>query len=132
GPWTIDATRPTVTAIDSAAAADWSGGGAAVVDAALTQLLVGCDETMATSGPGSVLETGNWRLVEAVADGVVDTGDCGGLADDDVAAVLPAVQYDAGLGVATVAVGAGSGLPAGSYRILACPALADVAGNALD
>jgi len=132
GPWTIDATRPTVTAIDSVAAADWSGGGAAVVDAALTQLLVGFDETMATSGPGSVLETGNWRLVEAGADGVVDTGDCGGLADDDVAAVLPAVQYDAGLGVAAVAVGAGSGLPAGSYRILACPALADVAGNALD
>jgi len=132
GPWTIDATRPTVTSIDSVAAADWSGGGAAVVDAALTQLLVAFGEEMATSSPGSVLETGNWRLVEAGPDGVVDTGDCDGLADDDVAAALPAVQYDAGLGVAAVAVGAGRGLTTGSYRIFACPALTDAAGNGLD
>lgn len=132
GPWTIDATRPAVEAIDSVAAADWSGGGAAVVGAALTQLLVSFDEEMSTSGAGSVLDTGNWRLVEAGADAVVDTDDCDGVADDDVPAALPAVRYDAGLGVAAVAVGSGSGLPAGSYRLLACPTLADRAGNGLD
>ncbi len=132
GPWSIDTTRPGVAGIDSVAAADWTGSGATAIAAAVTRLLVTFDEAMAETGAGAVTDTANWLLVEAGADLLRDTLDCSGPGGDDVAVAVTGFGYDAGLLTAALAVGPGTGLPAGSYRLFACATLTDSAGNELD
>jgi len=132
GPWTVDQTAPQVDAVDSVPEAGIHGGGTPEVGAAVTELLVAFDEAMAESGAGSVTDSDNWQLVEAGPDGMLETSDCGPLAGDDAAGPWTSIAYDAGSFLASVAVGGGSGLGTGSYRLLACSTLTDAAGNALD
>lgn len=131
GPWIVDRTAPRVAAADSVPEAGVDGIAVPEVRAALTELLVGFDEGMAESGAGSVTDLDNWRLVEAGANGTLESPDCGPTGGDDLRTTIASIAYEAELSVAAVAVGEGAGLSQGTYRLIACPTLADPAGNEL-
>ncbi|MCB1032721.1 MAG: hypothetical protein KDD47_02675, partial [Acidobacteria bacterium] len=84
------------------------------------------------SAAGDVSNPASYLLLQPGLDLAFDTAACGPVAGDDVAVVLPpgSVAYDAGTHVATLSPGA----PLGDslYRLHACAALRDLAGNALD
>lgn len=131
GPWTVDTTGPSVASADSVPEAGVDGVAVPEVTVALTRLLIGFDEAMAESGAGSVTDAGNWQLVTAGPNGTLETGGCGPLGGDDVAGTVSSIGYDGGTYLAAVAVGDGTGLGSGRYRLLACATLTDLAGNAL-
>lgn len=132
GPWIVDRTAPRVAEADSVPEAGVDGIAVPEVRAALTELLVGFDEGMAESGAGSVTDPDNWRLVEAGANGTLESPDCGPTGGDDLLTTIASIAYEAELSVAAVTVGEGAGLSPGIYRLIACPTLADPAGNELD
>lgn len=130
----LDTGRPHVVALDSVARADWSGPGVPEIAAAVTQILVRFDDDMATTGASSVLDVANWRLVEAGGDRALSTVDCTAVGGDDELLPLASIARDAASAtteIVALAVPAEAGLAAGSYRLFACAALTDIAGNPL-
>jgi hypothetical protein len=97
------------------------------VETSITQILVGFDEALAEA---AAEDLANWSLVEAGADGTIETTGCG---------VDPA-DIDAGPNASTLLadqqtvrldVGGGLALPTGSYRLLVCSGITDEAGNSI-
>lgn len=130
----LDTGRPQVVALDSVARADWSGPGVPEIAAAVTRILVRFDDDMATTGLSSVLDVANWRLVEAGGDLALSTVDCTAVGGDDELLPLAGIEREAASAtteVVALAVPAEAGLAAGSYRLFACAALSDIAGNPL-
>lgn len=132
GPWTVDTTGPRVVAVDSVPEAGFGDVATPEIGVALTQVLVGFDEEVATFGAGSVTDSGNWRLVRAGEDQVLHSTSCEETGNDDVLVDIPDVRYDAANRVAGVGLGRGPALAPSLYRLLACSTLTDVAGNGLD
>lgn len=131
-----DTIPPVVVAVDSVPA---TGGGLTageVTTVAISAFLVSFSEPMqdppGDTGADDVTNPANYLLVEAGANGVLDTGSCAaGVAPDDVAVAIAGVTYDAPS--LTAIVDLGGPLPPGVYQLLVCgtATLRDLAGNPL-
>jgi len=86
------------------------------------------------SDPHDITDSSNYRLVFAGGDGLIQTASCGAAAGDDELLTISSAVYDSATTTAALAVGNGSAIPMGLYRVLACAsnALEDVNGNPLD
>lgn len=132
-----DLVPPIVTLTSSVAE---TGGGALdegeATAAPLTRLELWFNEPMADppgdNGAGDVTNPANYRLLAAGANGSFETVGCGALAGDDAALAIDSVAYSAASMRAAVALAGSVALPRSVYRLVGCPSLVDVAGNALD
>jgi hypothetical protein len=101
---------------------------------AITHLAVLFSELVDDSGggtaPGDVTNPTSYLLVEAGADGVIDTASCGPAQDDDQQVTIDSVAYSPP--AAAIMTNGGMSLPAGSYRLLVCAVIHDMSGNPLD
>jgi N-acetylneuraminic acid mutarotase len=131
GPYTIDATAPTVASLRPVAGSGSLAEGAAL-DAGVTQLLVAFSESMATSGGGSAAAVGNYRLFAAGPNQVVDSTGCGSPAVDDLAVTVAGATYLAASQTAALTLDHTTALAASAYRVFACGSLTDAQSNALD
>ena len=127
GPYTIDLSAPKVTNLDSFASSGGAIGESEVVNVGITQLLVSFDEAMEATLAESL---GNYLLLFGGNDGTLDTTVCGPLQGDDQSLSVDSAVY-AGQ-TSTISVNGATALTDGTYRLLVCASLADVAGNPLD
>jgi len=127
GPYVIDLSAPHVANVDSVASSGGAIGEGEIVGVEIVQLLVTFDEAMDEPLAESL---DGYLLVEAGGDGTLETSDCSGAAGSDVLVAIDTGAY-AGT-TTTLGVNGGVALPAGLYRLLACPTLQDVAGHVLD
>ena len=102
-----------------------------------TQIYLTFDEAMldpsGDGDSGDVTNPANYLLVEAGADGVIETLECsGGIGGDDVEFTIDDVDWDASTATARATIDGSDPLPRGAYRFIACGTLTDEAGNALD
>lgn len=98
-------------------------------DVNLTQFLVRFDQEMLNG----FADLSNYRLIAAGEDGVIDTAACGPVAGDDVAIALALSGIDYDPARATLALQDLPRLPDdGSYRLIVCPGILDMNGDALD
>ncbi len=117
-----------------------AGYSVAVAASAVPELCSGAlDEAAATAtrGPSTRRWCRLWRRhcpttcwSRRAATALLETTDCSGVAGTDVAVAVDSASY--GGATTTLGVNGGLALGGGLYRVLACPALEDVAGNALD
>lgn len=140
GPYVInDDVSPTILSLDTVSSTpdgdlEW----AETTIRPITQLLAAFSEPMNDPAgdfePGDITNPQNYRLVEAGADGVLDTVDCGSIQNDDSLVSIDGVMWNLEDRIAAVDVGSGFALSDGLYGLFACGAgaLTDVGGNALD
>ena len=128
----IDTTPPTVTRVNSVA----DTGDAVVVEneltnAAITKLIVTLDAVRTGGASDAGDNKANYKLIAAGGNGVFDTTTCAaGVSPLDTNIAIDSLTYSSS--VATLSVNGGVALPSSSYRLIACPSIADAAGNALD
>jgi len=102
----------------------------------ITQLILKFSKEMfdpAAGEPHDVDDPGNYLLVSAGPDHLIQTTTCGVPAGDDMIVGVDGVQYNSAEKSAAVAAGAGRALPMDYYRFFACSGgLRDINGNDLD
>ena len=147
GPYTIqtvDDVSPAVDVLSSTGAPD--SGEITVgqqLNLAVTQLVLHFSESMANPAGDTdltdVTNPDNYQLLGSGPNGTFQTTVCGAPQGDDTLVEVAEVRYD--LSSHSAAVGYGDpgtlgrdypGLPAGSYRLIACATLTDSSGNPLD
>jgi WD40 repeat protein len=129
GPFAVgdDVTAPAVFGVSAVAA---PGGDVIVtgepLNSATTQLLVRFDKPMRTDGAGAADAVANFRLLS----GHVDAGlvDC----SQPDAGLVAGVQYLGEAQTTAIDIASATGLAQGDYTLVACDALEDFNGNALD
>lgn len=140
GPYDInDDLPPTVLSVDSVASTgDGSLGWAESTSAPISQVVLAFSEPLNDPDgdfePDDVTNPQNYRLISFGPDGVLDTGNCGSVQNDDVQLPLDSVSWNLDTFSAALHAGQGFTLPSGLYAVLACGSttITDVAGNSLD
>ncbi|MCP4658216.1 MAG: DUF11 domain-containing protein [bacterium] len=123
---TVD-VYPAVTGVDSVrGTADGVLDEGEATELAVTQLLIEFSESMTVTNPS------NYALIEAGANASFDTSPCGTIAGDDQAVVISQVADFPGAQGVALSFATAFSLPAGRYRLSACPTLTDLNGNPLD
>jgi uncharacterized repeat protein (TIGR01451 family) len=135
----VDAEPPRVTLVDSqAGTGDGELAECEEARSAITRVLVVFDEEVrdppGDGDPDDVTNPSNYWLLVSGPDRDISTGDCSGLAGDDVVVPVDAVSYDPGSSTATLTVNGGVALGDALHRLLVCgsTSIRDLAGNALD
>lgn len=82
--------------------------------------------------PNDVTNPANYRLFSAGTDGIWQTTDCTALGGDDSSMPFAYAFYDALNRSVWINFSTNDVLPIGIYRVMACPTLRDLDGNALD
>ncbi|MCD4749011.1 MAG: beta-propeller fold lactonase family protein [Thermoanaerobaculales bacterium] len=84
--------------------------------------------------PNDVTNPANYQLVFAGSDALFQTDICGGVGGDDVVLPVNGAVYNSSTTTAALAVGGGTSLPMGRYRVFGCSVggLEDINQNPLD
>ncbi|MCA9903669.1 MAG: CSLREA domain-containing protein, partial [Anaerolineae bacterium] len=82
--------------------------------------------------PNDVSNASNYRLVASGANGLLETTDCAVSGGDDQNIAIDLATYDTSSQTVTLRLNGGNRLESEHYRLLACTALRDTDGNALD
>ncbi|RLE31184.1 MAG: hypothetical protein DRJ61_11670, partial [Acidobacteria bacterium] len=107
-------------------------------DHGITQFLLTLSKQMfdpaGDTDPHDVTNPDNYQLVSSGPDGFFQTDTCGAVAGDDIALPVESAVYNSLTTTSAIAVGGGTSLPMGWYRVFGCSTggLEDINQNPLD